>query len=262
MAARACQFGFDRTNYFFLKYLKFQDEHYNRDIIPIFEAWHYLTIEPLDINAPIKGKEFENLIITTAERLIQLDRRSMGRCHLNSYHYADDRNIDVIIRYISKYNQKVRAFIDDFDTRVKKEIPMRVPSLEEYRRKLGVNYYHYDNISYYFWHKMFDDKGKTQLTINSSPDDSLHELKKEPGGDRISIGNSKESIYALKNYLDEISGNTTKTLCGLREERERLATRFKTFTSAIDRILGDVSWNKSLKGWCGWEKGFFGFSTG
>lgn len=178
-------------------------------------------MEPLDIHAPIKGKEFENLFVTTAEILVQIDGKSMGRCHLNSYQYTDDRNIDVVIKHINEYNQKICNYVNEFDTRVRQEISMRVPSLEEYRRRQKVNYYHYENIPYYFWQKVFDDTGNSRLAINSSPDDSLHELRKEPGNDRIAIGSTKDAVSALKEYLDSITEDTVKTLRQLREERER-----------------------------------------
>jgi hypothetical protein len=66
----------------------------------------------------------------------------------------------------------------------------------------------------------------------------------------------------LKEYLDSITEDTIKTLHHLREEREGIAVKFEAFTSAIDAILGDVSWNKSIKGRCGWERGFFSPFTG
>ena len=163
----------------------------------------------------------------------------MGRCHLKSYRYTDDRNIDVVIKYVNDYNQKVSTFVDNFDTIVRHAITTQILALEEHRRNQKVNYYYFENIPYNYWQRMLDDKGKTRLVINSSPDGSLHELIKEPGHDRIGISNIKESIFALKEYLDSIAEDNDKTLRQFLNEREKMTTSFEAFTSAITGIVED-----------------------
>jgi hypothetical protein len=80
----------------------------------------------LEFHTSSHGKEFENLLIRTANDMIQSDPRSMGRSHLDSYHI----NLNAILDRISNYNQKVNDLIQGFEVRTRQGINTNIPSLQ------------------------------------------------------------------------------------------------------------------------------------
>jgi hypothetical protein len=258
VAARACEFGFDRNSYFFLKYFKSKNEHYNNDVKPIFEAWSSLGIQPLEFHSSSRGREFENLLITASTDLIQLDPRLMGRSHLASY----NTNLNIILNRIGEYNQNINNFIQDFDTKTRQGIGKNVPSLQEYDSSLNQqsNFYHFINIPYYIWTEFWEERHESELVITDY-DNRVHELRKLPGKELIARSEDRDTISRLKEYIDNITIDIIDTLSQFKEERNTLVYDFQSFTASVRDVLDNIAWNKPFKGKCGWEKGFWGFKV-
>lgn len=252
--ARACHLGFNRTDLFFLNYFKLKDQHYKNDVKPVFEAWTILGIQPLEFHTPLRGKEFENLLIKTPNKLIQADRRSMGRSHLDGYR----TNLNSVLDRIDEYNQKIHTFVQDFDTRTRQDITTNIPSLEEHNSKLDQqsNFYHFVNIPYYIWTKFWEESHEAELVITDYSN-QVHELRISPGKEIIARSDDRDDISGLKKYIDKIAVDGINTIRQLNEDRNRIIPDFQTFTDSVGTILGNIAWNKPFKGRCGWERGYW-----
>jgi hypothetical protein len=256
-AARVCQFGFNRDGLFFLKYFKSKDRHYKNDIKPIFEAWSNLTVQPIEFNAPLRGKEFENLQITTANDLIRIDPKSMGRLHLDSYPIK----LNSILDRINEYNQGIHNFIEELEAKMRRDISTNIPSLKEYGYNSDerTNFYHFVNISYYLWTKFWEERPEAELVITDY-NNQIYELRKLPGEDILATSNDKDNISKLKQYVDGRTPDVLETLRQLKDERNKIIPDFQNFTNSIHGILDSIYFNRGFKGKCQWERGFFGIT--
>ena len=227
-------------------------KHYKNDIKPIFEAWSDLTIHPIEFNAPSRGKEFENLHIATANDLIRLDPKSMGRLHLDSYPIK----LNSILNRINDYNQGIHNFIEDFEAKMKRDISPNMPSLKEY----GYNSDKRSNFfSYYLWTKFWEERPEAELVITDY-NNQIYELRKLPGEDVLATSDDKDNISKLKKYVDGSTLDVLHSLRQLEDERNKIIPDFQNFTSSIHGILDSIYFNRGFKGKCQWERGFFGIT--
>lgn len=127
VTARACRFGFNRNDLFFLKYFRSRDEHYKNDLRPVFETWNQLMIQELGYH-----NVFNELHIDMADRLEGVDPEHIARDHLNAYGYQRDQTFEGIKHFIDAYNRRVTHFIEYFNETIKKGITQYTPTLKEY----------------------------------------------------------------------------------------------------------------------------------
>lgn len=186
--------------------------------------------------------------------LIRSDPKSMGRSHLDGYR----TNLNAVLHHINEFNQKIRAFVQDFDTRTRQDITTIMPSLEDYNSKLDQqsNFYHFVNIPYYLWTKLWEESPEAELVITDY-NNQVHELRMSPGKELLARSENRDNLSKLKKYIDDRTVDTVSTLRQLKEQRNMIVPKFQNFTTSVCGILDNILWNRGLKGKCQWEKGYW-----
>jgi hypothetical protein len=238
--------------YFFIKSIEAKQQHYNKDIKPIFTSWSRVTIEPIQYHYGCESLFIKHVIGSITDT----DPDNMGRDHLTGYKKWDNSSFDALKRSIDKYNQRVRNLIDEWTSRIKLDINAHVPTIVEYDNvtKVKINYYSFHNVRDYLWTKFWEEKPKTTLSIIN--EGSNYVLASSESPNRLAISDNEWDLKQLKEYLDGTTDEYANSLKEIESERKKVVSEFDAFKQVIKRIMRDLSWNRLLRGKCGWERGF------
>ncbi|MGH9977338.1 MAG: hypothetical protein ACRD8Z_16130, partial [Nitrososphaeraceae archaeon] len=85
-------------------------------------------------------------------KMRSLDRNSVARDHLYTYHYFDSRSFELFQKNIGIYNNMVGSFINGITADIEIFLKTKLPYIRQYRQEEDPqsNFYHYSNILYYF----------------------------------------------------------------------------------------------------------------
>lgn len=121
--------------------------------------------------------------------------------------------------------------------------------------KLRNNYYVLHNIRSYLWTKYWEEEPKTTLSVIQEGGDYVLASSESPN--RLAISDNEWDLQQLKEYLDSITDEYVNSVRAIDSERKTVVSDFNNFKQVVQLIMRDLSWNRLLKGKCGWEKGFF-----
>lgn len=235
--------------YFFIRYLRKKQKHYENDIKPVFIQWAELTIQPLDYHY---SSTFDALVIPIIDTIHGMDHDDMAYSHLEGYKEYD--LLLLIAHHVRKYNTSLHNFINDITGCIESDITALVPTVSKYNSEQPQksNYYFLSNILKYLWNKFWEEKAEYRMEIEGN------ELIQIPGKDTICLSDNRTNLKKLKEYIDGITNETVYTLLSFEIERNHIVKLVDDFRKSIYLIERDIRWNKGLKGRCGWERNFWG----
>ena len=239
--------------YFFIKYLKIKQQHYEHDIKPVFTKWAKLTIQPLsyhDFSATL-----ESLVIPIVDTIHAMDHDDMAASHLEGY---KEYELLLLITYcVRKYNTSLLDFTKETTVHIQSDVAALVPiiSLYDIQRPQASNYYFLSNIFHYLWDKFWEKKPEARLEIVENGE--RFELMQIPGRRSISLADNRTQLQKLKEYIDQITGEIVYTLLSFEVERDHICGLVTDFSSRLYLIERDIRWHQGLKGRCGWERNFW-----
>jgi hypothetical protein len=238
--------------YFFIRSVKAKQKHYDDDIKPIFASWSRITIDPLEYHYG-----FESLFIKRViDTMVNADPNNMGRDHLSGYKKLNNSSFVELEKSINNYNLKVKNLIDESISKLKLDISVHVPTIVEYDNitKLRNNYYVLHNIRSYLWTKFWEEKPKTNLSVIQ--EGGSYVLASSESPNRLATSDNEWDLQQLKEYLDGITNEYVNSVRTIESERKTIVSDFDNFKQVVQLIMRDLSWNRLLRGKCGWEKGF------
>jgi hypothetical protein len=201
------------------------------------------------------------MFISAIERIRQLDPESMARCHLESYHYSDDRSLTNISRHVQFFNEMVRVFIYDVYERVHTYIATKLLFMSPYDQTYWseTNYYHYSNIVYYFWLVFWERRnGKNETHLELTQNGNEYHIRIRPSAELIAVTKNGEDAEKLYRYLCERTPDVVDWLNRLETYRNEVIGHYNTFIDNIRFILSEYRWIQSFKGRCVWERRSWG----
>jgi hypothetical protein len=257
IAIRFAHIGFNVHDLFFISYFRLRDRHYKKDIIPTFRHWCRVSTG-LSPHVQAGQRPFDNMFLNVIQGMQQIDNKSMARCHLQAYHYSDYRSFESLTKEIRRYNDMVQIFINHIAERIEIFLKIELPYLREYKRSEDTqsNYYHYDNILYYFWLVYWDSRdGRIEIKPEIVRYGNTYHLRIT--GEPIASSDNEKDVTKLQTFLNESTSDVVDWITRLNDYRNEEIGYYNVFRQNIALILDGLSWNKSLKGKCGWERGFW-----
>jgi len=255
---RFIQLGFNIHDLFFIRFFKLKDSHYKNDIIPILQHLRNMSTA-LSPHVDLRSRSFHNMFVNVIQEMQQIDNKSMARCHLQAYHYSDYRAFEIITKDVRRYNDMVQVFINHVTERIELYLKIELPYLRKYSssEELQSNYYHYNNIVFYFWLVYWQSRdGKIETQPEIVHYGNAHYLRINTSGEPIASADNDDDIRKLHIFLTTLAPDVVDWLTRLNTYRNEVVGHLNTFIQNIEHILDDHSWNKSIKGTCGWERGF------
>jgi hypothetical protein len=250
--------GFSIHDFFFIKYFRLRDNHYKNDIIPTLKQWCNIDTA-LSPHIQIRLRSFDNLFVNVIKDMLEIDDKSMARCHLESYTYSDVRSFEKLVKSIVQYNNMVQVFINTLMEKVEWHLKLKLPHLQKHNALCPKeNKYYFPNIIYCFWLACLDslhERVETRTEIVQYGD--RHHLRISTTQELMASSENKNDIIALQTFLVDMTPDIIDWFRRLIIYRNEAIEDYNMFRQNIEHILDDHWWNKSLKGTCGWERGFW-----
>lgn len=192
-----------------------------------------------------------------------LDQQSVARDHLDSYHYSNNRSFELLQKNVGIYNNMVGSFFNGITDDIEIFLKTRLPNIRQYRQEEEPesNFYHYQNIIYYFWQTYWesrDGRDETHLQINHYG--NAHHLRISTGGEPIASADNEDDIINLQTFMTNMTPNVIFRLTRLNEYRNEAIEQYAAFRQNIELLLQKQAWTRPIKGRCKWEQQYFSIS--
>jgi hypothetical protein len=256
---RYCPCGFNFHDLFFIRYFIQKVSHYKRDVIPVLERWCNLSTT-LEFHIALRSESFHNMYVNIIQSMLDLDPRSVARCHLSVYHHSDHRSFDMLDRDVRRYNDMVTVFINHVSERIELFLKSELPYLRQYNQTEDQksNFYHYSNILYYFWLVYWQSRdGRNEVHPQISHYGNADHPRINTGGDPLASSDNMEDIRRLYAFLTTMAPDIIDWLARLNVYRNEVIEYYNVFRHNIEYILDDQSWTHPIRGRCGWERQYF-----
>lgn len=251
--------GFSFHDYFFIRYFKQKDGHYEKDLIPLLDRWCTQDTN-LQFHVAIRAQSFHNMFLNMVHNMRFLDRKSVVRNHLYAYHYSDHRSFELLEKNVGIYNNMVGSFINGFTDDIEIFLKTELPHIRRYKQEEDpqMNFYHYSSILYYFWLVYWQSRnGRQETRLGMVEYGNAHHLKIAPSAEPIASANDKDDIIKLQKFMTDNIPDVIFRLTRLNEYRNEAIEQYSVFRQNIELLLQKQAWTRPIKGRCKWEQQYF-----
>lgn len=251
--------GFNFRDFFFIRYLRQKDNHYDKDLIPVLERWCNQDTN-LQFHVSIRAQSFHNMFLNLVHNMRFLDRMSVARDHLYSYDYSDNRSFELLQRNVGIYNNMVGSFVNSFTDDIEIFLKTELPHIRLHKQKEDpqTNFYHYSSILYYFWLVYWQSRnGRQETRLEMVQNGDAHHLKIAPNAEPIASASDKDDVIKLQTFMTNKTPNVIFRLTRLNQYRNEVIEQFTEFKHNIERLLENQAWTRPISGRCRWEQQYF-----